>query len=192
MRIYVLPLGAIGTPAVSAVEEVLRAAFEAETCRLEPAEEPEDSHDAVRHQYSSIHIMRDLVKRVPDDADRLLVLTEKDIFIPMLSFIYGQAQLGGTTALVSLARLRQEFYGLPPNEALLHARLRKESIHETGHTFGLVHCLDRTCPMSLSTSILQLDTKGNHFCAGCAVILQGTIHREHAPGMGVRLAETNR
>jgi archaemetzincin len=70
--------------------------------------------------------------------------------------------------VVSLARLRQEFYGQAPNRRLLTHRLLKEAIHEIGHTLGLVHCLDRTCPMSLATNIRQLDTKSLDWCANCA------------------------
>ena len=68
----------------------------------------------------------------------------------MLSFVYGQAQLQGRVAVVSLARLRPEFHGLPPDPAALERRAAKEAVHEVGHTFGLVHCADRRCPMSLS------------------------------------------
>ena len=98
-------------------------------------------------------------RSAPEDAYKLLAVTERDLFIPVLTFVFGQAQLGGRVGVVSLARLRQEFYGLPPDrDVLLDARV-KEALHETGHLFGLVHCADRDCAMSLSTGIRQIDLK---------------------------------
>ena len=93
----------------------------------------------------------------------------------MLTFIFGQAQLGGRLALVSLARLRQEFYGLPSDRELLRERALKESLHELGHTFGLLHCREAACTMSLATGIRQLDAKGGGYCAGCAALLHEKI-----------------
>lgn len=142
---------------------------------LDPFPDPSYSWDADRGQYSSTLVLRDAVKRVPPDAIKLVVLTEVDIFIPMLSFVYGQAQLDGPVAVLSFARLRQEFYGLPPNRALFLLRVRKEVLHETGHTFGLIHCDDVLCTMSLSTNIQQLDAKGSDFCEGCMILLRESI-----------------
>ena len=91
-----------------------------------------------------MHILRSLLNLKPEGENRLLGITDVDLFIPMLSFVLGQAQLGGPTAVVSVARLRQEFYGLPPDLPLLRARAVKEAVHEIGHTFGLTHCADST------------------------------------------------
>jgi archaemetzincin len=74
-------------------------------------------------------------------------------------------------AAISLARLRQEFYGQPPNREILLQRALKEALHETGHMFGLVHCADRNCAMSLATNIRHIDAKRAEFCAGCAARL---------------------
>ena len=93
----------------------------------------------------------------------------------MLSFIFGQAQLNGQTALISLARLRQSFYSLPSNPSLLQDRICKEAIHELGHTFGLTHCLDIRCVMSLSTSIEHVDIKRDNFCTSCRTVLLESI-----------------
>jgi archaemetzincin len=69
-----------------------------------------------------------------------------------------------------MARLRTEYYGLPPDEELLSVRARKEALHEVGHLFGLVHCPDASCAMALSTGIRQLDRKQPSLCAGCAAL----------------------
>ena len=132
----------------------------------------EFAFDAGRGQYGSIPVLEMLSRLCPDDALKLLAVTERDLFIPVLTFVFGQAQLGGRVGVVSLARLRQEFYGLARNEAIFQERAHKEVLHETGHLFGLVHCADRRCAMSLATSVRQIDAKDAAFCAPCSARLR--------------------
>ena len=116
------------------------------------------------------------MERCPADALKLLAITERDLFIPVLTFVYGHAQLGGRVAAISLARLRQEFYGLPANQPVFLERALKEALHETGHTFGLVHCADRECAMSLATNIRQIDLKRAAFCASARPACLELLH----------------
>ena len=167
---YLAILGESEPAAADAVEEALSSQFLATVRRLR-LPEPEFAYDGGRRQYGSVPVLRELLARRPGDAWKLVGLTGKDLFIPMLTFVFGQAQLDGDTAVVSLARLRQEFYGLPPDPGLLLARARKEALHEAGHLLGLVHCEERRCAMSLATNIRQLDGKSAGFCESCASLL---------------------
>lgn len=124
--------------------------------------------DSRRHQYGSIPALEMVNRLCPADAIKLLAITERDLFIPVLTFVFGHAQLGGRAALISLARLRQEFYGLEPDTPVLLERACKEALHETGHTFGLVHCSDFGCAMALSTRVQQIDQKRAAFCPACS------------------------
>ena len=132
---------------------------------------PPSSYEAVRNQYYSTKILREMLKEVPGDAFKLLGVTDKDLCIPILTYVFGEAQVGGTAAVVSLARLRQEQYGLAPDQPLLLERLRKESLHELGHTFGLIHCPSKDCVMYLSNTVVDVDIRGRDFCRGCQAIL---------------------
>lgn len=127
--------------------------------------------DAARRQYSSIAVLQMVNRLCPEEAVRLVGVTERDLFIPVLTFVFGHAQLGGRAAVVSLARLRQEFYGLPPNREIFLDRARKEALHETGHTLGLRHCADSGCAMALSTRVQQIDQKRAAFCPACVRLL---------------------
>jgi len=129
--------------------------------------------DAARGQYASSAALDLLVRETPPDAAKLLAVTTRDLFIPVLTFVFGQAQLNGRVGIVSLARLRQEFYTLPPDGAVFLDRAVKEALHESGHLFGLIHCADRGCAMSLSTGVRQIDIKQPAFCGPC----QGRIRR---------------
>lgn len=129
---------------------------------------PEGAYDATRGQYQSVEIMKAVAGSKPSDAARILGVTEVDLAIPMLTFVFGQAQLDGPVAVLSLCRLRQEFYGLPGEESLLRERIAKEVLHELGHTFGLTHCGEPKCAMSLATHIGLVDNKDERYCAHCA------------------------
>jgi archaemetzincin len=130
------------------------------------------AYDRERGQYGSIAVLEMLTQVCPPDAVKLLAVTGRDLYIPVLTFVFGQAQLSGRVAVISLARLRQEFYGLAPNREIFLERACKEALHETGHTFGLVHCGDRNCAMSLSTNVRQIDSKRCEFCAPCGTRLR--------------------
>ena len=132
----------------------------------------EFAFDAARNQYASIPVLEMLLRRCPEDARKLLAVTGRDLFIPVLTFVFGHAQLSGRVGVVSLARLAQEFYGLAPDREVLMERAEKEALHETGHMFGLVHCTERRCAMSLATNVRQIDSKDNAFCPPCAARLR--------------------
>lgn len=173
--IYLLPIGDVGEDILGAVGTGLWRAFGFETAVLHRLPVPASALDQARKQYNSVAILREVAARLPHGAAKVLGITTVDLFIPMLSFVFGQAQVGGAAALVSVARLRQEFYGIPANDRLTLARTIKECVHETGHTFGLIHCPDNGCPMSLSNAIRQVDDKGDELCGNCSIRLEESI-----------------
>jgi archaemetzincin len=160
-------LGAVEENVESGIAVFLAAQFGVEVRRLAPIDAPGEALDPGRGQWSSVELLKTVLRVIPNGALKCVGLTECDLYIPMLSFLFGQAQLEGRAALVSLARLRQEFYGLPGDAELLMTRARKEVLHEVGHTLGLVHCPDRVCAMSLSTGLAQVDAKLDRYCAAC-------------------------
>jgi archaemetzincin len=142
---------------------------------LDPVEIPPESYDARRRQFNSTRILKEILLDVPGDALRIQGIEEHDLCIPILTYVFGEAQLGGTASVVSTARLRQEFHGLPPDEPLFLRRLHKESLHELGHNFGLVHCHDRGCVMYLSNTIMDVDAKGDDLCVHCRKAVHSNI-----------------
>jgi archaemetzincin len=170
----VAPVGQAPGEVLAAIDDALRAAFRLPVLRLPALEEPAQAFAPLRGQWSSVVFLETLLRHVPKGATRLLGVTERDLFVPVLSFVYGQAQLGGQVAVVSLARLRPEFHGLAVTPGVLARRAGTEAVHELGHTFGLVHCLDRHCPMSLSIDLPDLDGKTATPCVACATLLEGS------------------
>lgn len=186
--IYIAVLGVVDGGAIDSMEIALWQTYGFDVRRLPPQDEPWFAFDSQRAQHNSVLLLRRLVQQVPVDAIKLLGVTEKDLFIPMLSFVFGQAQLNGSSAVVSLARLRQEAYGLPFHGGLLVSRAAKEAVHEVGHTFGLTHCADTTCPMALSNNVRQVDTKGEELCRNCSIILQENTKHIRTGAESVRSA----
>lgn len=120
-----------------------------------------------RRQYDANRILKDVSKMFLPDSFMKIGLFRVDLFIPILTYIFGQAILNGDTGIVSLYRLRNELYGLEKSKKLLNERLKKVVIHEIGHMFGLIHCQNPVCVMRSSTYVEDIDQKNQNLCAKC-------------------------
>jgi archaemetzincin len=118
-----------------------------------------------RDQYLSSRLLSSLSKHEADE--RVVGLTEVDLYVPRLNYVFGEADPLSGRAIVSFCRLRQEYYGLPPDETLFLERAVKEIVHELGHTFGLEHCPNSRCVMYFSSSLADTDLKETGFCGRC-------------------------
>jgi archaemetzincin len=137
-------------------------------CEILPwALDPAPTFHGERQQYHSSELLQLMGGAVTPGCSRLLGIASVDIYIPILTFVFGEAQIGGPSALVSIHRLRQEFYGLPGDPLLLEQRLLKEVIHELGHTFHLSHCSGYQCAMAASHGVEWIDIKESALCPAC-------------------------
>jgi len=123
------------------------------------------AYNPQRKQYSSSKLLTSLEKS--ERGERVAGIANVDLYVPRLNFVFGEADMGSGTAIISLCRLRQEYYGLAPDEALFLERATKEVVHEIGHTFGLGHCSNIKCIMHFSNSLADTDLKEVNFCSGC-------------------------
>jgi archaemetzincin len=138
-------------------------------CAIQPEGlEAEFAFNALRRQYHSTEILKKLLRRAAGKSWKVLGVTEVDLYIPILTFVFGEAQIADGGAVVSAHRLHQEFYGMPPDPNLLRERLLKEALHELGHAYGLRHCSDYLCVMSPSNGVERIDLKHAEYCVACA------------------------
>jgi|YelNatPaOPRAMG01_1025707.scaffolds.fasta_scaffold00013_62 Predicted Zn-dependent proteases len=131
--------------------------------------------DISRNQFSSTLLLSALTEKFSTNADKILGITSADLFVPVLTYVFGEAQFNGRSAIVSTYRLHESFYGLNENVQLTKSRIVKEAIHELGHTFGLPHCQDYLCVMHSSTGVEEIDLKTKQFCSICERLLEKKI-----------------
>jgi len=167
MRVLTLvPIGQVDRAHLTSLAERLAALLKV-ACSIQPdGLDAGFAYNPLRGQYHSTEILKRLVQN--QECWRVLGVADQDLYIPILTFVFGEAQVEARGALVSLHRLRQEFYGLPANPPLLADRLLKEALHELGHTLGLRHCTDYQCVMSRSHAVETIDLKLPEFCPACA------------------------
>jgi len=167
MKICIQPVGDVDRKILEFLRDSLGKLF-GECEILNPIEIPMESYNPFRGQFNSTSILQAL----PDVCDVVLGVTDVDLYADNLNFVFGEAELFGRRALISIRRLRQEFYGLARNEELLKIRTLKEAVHEIGHVLGLKHCKGR-CVMRFSNSIFEVDMKDWWFCENCFRKLKG-------------------
>jgi archaemetzincin len=173
--ICIRPIGPIDQALVRRVRDDMFKYLEVPVHLLSAMPIPEMTVERGGLQYNSTRILRAMLQNIPDDASKLLGIVDKDLCIPILTFVFGEAQLGGRASVVGVARLRQEFHGLPPDRILLEERLLKECLHELGHNFGLVHCQDMECVMYLSNTVRDVDRKNAAYCRDCKASVRAAL-----------------
>jgi len=173
--ICILPVGEIREETLislgKGLEEVLGFSY-----RISPPINISDfSYNAEREQYNAEDIITEIAENMPVTAKKLLGVIDVDLFVPGLNFVFGIAETN--SAVISLARLKPEFYSKEKDETLFRERVLKEAIHELGHTFGLHHCPDKTCVMHFSNCLEDTDSKSTYFCRNCCIIISRKLSR---------------
>ncbi|MGC8896428.1 MAG: archaemetzincin family Zn-dependent metalloprotease [Candidatus Bathyarchaeia archaeon] len=181
MKIGILQIGQINSDIIQRIRENLRIIFPKTKCIIitEKLPIPEEAFDKTRNQYFSGAILRKIQEYAEKEEalNRVLGIVDIDIFVPELNFVFGEAECPGKAALISLWRLKPEFYGERPNMELFLERSTKEAVHELGHTFGLRHCSNPFCVMYFSNSIFDTDRKQSLFCNKCYLKVETVIDK---------------
>lgn len=170
MRIAILRVGAVDENILNEIQSGLSEIYPESDCLIldEIMSIPADVFSKARQQFHSTRILTEIDKYAKQTSvDRLLGITEVDLYVPRLNFVFGEATCPGKTAVISLFRLKREFYGHSANRKVFIDRCVKEAVHEIGHTLGLKHCHNPRCVMFFSNSISDTDRKGRNFCEKC-------------------------
>ena len=171
--IYIQPIITDHFPWIDELEKSVYAVFGYHTKVANLDIDLERAFDKARQQYNSSSILLQIISRPPVDAVKVLGVVNVDLFIPVLTFVFGEAQLRGIGSVIALHRLNNKFYGLAEDGELLTERLVKEAIHELGHNFGLIHCNNQSCVMKSSTYVEEVDQKSVEMCSRCQEMLRG-------------------
>ena len=174
-KLHILPVGNPDAQLLEWLRQALADKFRVPGEILTPPLDPAFAVHVERQQFHSSEILGAMQRYLDKDTWRLLAITERDLYIPILTFVFGEAQMGGTSAIVSYHRLTQQFYGLPADLDLLANRLLIECVHELGHTLHLTHCHEYRCAMSSSHAVEYIDIKDSGFCDDCLAKAMQTV-----------------
>jgi archaemetzincin len=166
-RIVIVAAGEVDGGILEGLQESIGKTLEKEVCMGQPLNSPEFAYDGRRKQYFSSAILLKLREVERETGDRVLGVVDFDLYVPSLNFVFGEADLENRVAIISLCRLKQEFYGLPEDRDRLRERVLKEGVHELGHIYGLGHCSNPLCVMHFSNSLLDTDIKKASLCPQC-------------------------
>jgi archaemetzincin len=165
--IRIIPLHPVVLDIIPTLVDPLQSVFSATVTIDSPiAHIVPRTYDDSRAQHNSTDILRQLLE-LPRSNEKILGITSVDLFVPVLTYVFGEAQLDGAASVVSTYRLDNVIYGLPADPVIFFERVLKESVHELGHSFGLYHCRNLDCAMHASTAVEDIDVKGAMLCAGC-------------------------
>jgi archaemetzincin len=166
MKIYLAPVKFSNSALLSSVrKDIVHVFNEVDIINIDL--NIDEAYSKEREQYFSTQIISEAIKITDGFKGKIIILTDVDLYIPVLTFIFGEAQLNGKHSIVSVCRLHEEFYYEKTDENLLRERTIKEILHELGHNFGLKHCINWDCVMHSSTSIEEVDIKGGSYCREC-------------------------
>lgn len=171
--LHLIPVGHVRYSLLESLAKPLEERFDI-SCKISREFQiPTEAYDRKRDQYHSSLILIKLKSFPPRSAGVLkLGVTEHDLYVPSLNFVFGEARPEDGIAIISLQRLRQEFYGRKENEEKLHRRMITEAVHELGHVYGLMHCSNHKCVMFFSNTLVDTDRKSDKFCKKCLPLLE--------------------
>jgi archaemetzincin len=165
--IKIVTFGPVRRECIDVLIKELKELFEGDVELLNPGRKlPKKGYSKKRGQYTAETFIEGLLG-VAEGDEIVLGITESDIYTGKMNFVFGQAQLGGRAAIISLKRLDPEYYGTPAEGKVLNERILKEAVHEVGHCLGLGHCDDPKCNMVFSNSVYEVDYKNAAFCDSC-------------------------
>jgi archaemetzincin len=166
MSILLVPFGEVDKKVMERLPVDLSNTFNKQVEVGQGMPHPDYAYNKRRNQYLSTALLKTLMEQKEYMAyGKVLGVVDQDLYVPELNFVFGEA--GQKAAVISLTRLRQEFYRLPQDQTLFYKRALIEAVHELGHTYGLGHCRNSQCVMFFSNSLMDTDRKGPEFCPEC-------------------------
>lgn len=175
MFLRIVPVGGISKSILDKVRNELETNLNIK-CRIMPKLSiPEESFNRWRKQYNAEVVLNLLSKKSAvkfiDKNIPTFLITDVDLYYGGLNFVFVLEDPTKSSAIVSITRLRPEFYDEKTNLNLLEERIVKEVIHGMGHYFGLGHCPNNWCVMCFSPSVNDVDIKQKYFCENCKIKL---------------------
>ena len=174
--VYLVPAGKVDKKVLAKLKEKLPGIFPMSVkAVIDPEQKlPQSAYDTSRAQYDAQKtldaISQQLVLTIINE--RALIITDQDLYVPGVDFVFGLADDKKGVLIVSLARLAGEFYGQKADERLLAERALKEAARELGRSWKLPDCPSQKCVMHPSSSPADIDKERESFCYKCCIALE--------------------
>ncbi|MBI3873100.1 MAG: archaemetzincin family Zn-dependent metalloprotease [candidate division Zixibacteria bacterium] len=166
-KIIIVPLGDLDFYQINKLAANLSVAFSSGVDILQGVELPDEADNEQRGQFYSTIILTKLELMRQNETEKVLGVTEEDLYIPTTPYVYGEADPQSGCAVMSFFRLRQEFFGMAEDDKQIYSRALKEAIHLVGQLHRLVSCTNPRCVMYHSSTMRDTDTKADRFCDNC-------------------------
>ncbi len=157
--------------AIRVVAANIQIMLEVPVDMIAPMAVPEDAFLPRRNQYDAGLVLKHLARFSFPHHPRVLAITDVDLCAPILTYVFGEAEMGLKLAIVSDFRLKDREDGTPAPVSVYYERLAKVALHEIAHTLSLYHCEAPKCLMQISPQVRNLDELDIYFCERCSFVL---------------------
>lgn len=175
LTLGVLPMGTVGETAIQIVAANIQAVLEIPVDILDVCDVPGAAYEAARQQYDATKVLHHISALDAKPHGKILGVVGVDLCIPILTYVFGEAQLGGRASVISCYRLRNDDDGTTAALDRYYERLAKVALHEVSHSLSLYHCDRKGCLMQFSSKVDQLDRLGLLFCDRCEYLLRESL-----------------